>query len=196
MTTVFSDDAGATWKCGDIVVNHPDLKNPSETIPIELADGAVVLNIRNESRERRRAISFSSDGATGWSKPDFHDELYEPICMASIIRLSLASDGGRNRILYANPASDVLPKKVRGWQNRQNVSIKLSYNEGASWSVTKVLEPGHSGYTDLAVGPDGTVYCVYERGTASEKAGAMDPEAVTVARFNLEWVTDGEDALE
>jgi sialidase-1 len=190
VSTIYSDDGGATWNRGRIVAGHPELVNPSETLPLELADGRVMLNIRNESPERRRAVSFSLDGATGWTKPVFDDELYEPVCMASLVRLSLAADGGRNRIVFANPDSRAIPEDVVARRGRQNVTVKLSCDEGDTWPAQKVLDAGPSGYTDLAIGPDGTIYCIYERGAADPKQGAFDPAAVCVARFNAEWIAE------
>lgn len=193
VAVIYSDDHGKTWGRGEIVVRHPKLKNPSETIAIQLAEGRVMLNIRNESPEHRRAVSYSDDGATGWTEPSFHDELIEPICMASIIRLSSQPESSRTRILFANPHSSEPrnPNNPEGSHERQNVTVKLSYDEGQTWPVSKSLEPGASGYSDLAVAPDGTIYCIYERGAA--KGGGV--QFLTVARFNLEWLTDGRDSL-
>src|SRR5688500_15545428 len=76
VSVIYSDDAGQNWKRGDIVSNHPEpLLNPSETAAAQLADGRVMLNIRSESKARRRAVSFSKDGATGWTRPTFQDDL-------------------------------------------------------------------------------------------------------------------------
>ncbi len=47
---------------------------------------------------------------------------------------------------------------------RRNLTIRLSYDEGKTWPVKKVLEPGPAGYSDLAVGPDGSIFCFFERG--------------------------------
>ena len=47
------------------------------------------------------------------------------------------------------------------------MTVKLSEDEGATWPVSRAVEPGISGYSDLAVGPDGAIYLLYERGTAS-----------------------------
>jgi len=69
----------------------------------------------------------------------------------------------------------------------------LSYDEGHTWPVSKVLEPGISGYADLAVGPGGTIYCLYEHGGV--EGNAFDSAYLTLARFNLEWLTDGRDSL-
>jgi sialidase-1 len=193
VAVIYSDDHGKTWRRGEIVVRHPKLKNPSETIAIELAGGRVAFNIRNESPEHRRAVSYSKDGATGWTEPEFHPELIEPICMASIVRLSAQPESSRDRILFANPHSTEPrdPSNPAGSHKRQNVTVKLSYDEGRTWPVAKAIEPGPSGYSDLAVGPDGAIYCIYERGAAPE--GGV--QFLTVARFNLEWLTGGRDGL-
>ena len=190
---IYSDDHGRTWRRGDVVVRHPKLKNPSETIAAELADGRVMLNIRNESPEHRRAVSYSQDGATGWTEPVFDDELLEPVCMASIVRLPAKPESGRGRLVFANPHSSEPrdPKRPEGSHKRQNVTVKLSYDDGRTWPIAKNLEPGVSGYSDLAAGPDGTIYCVYERGSAP--GGGV--RFLTVARFNLEWLTDGSDSF-
>ncbi|MDQ3622122.1 MAG: glycoside hydrolase [Verrucomicrobiota bacterium] len=193
--TIYSDDAGKTWQASEIAVPCTDeWINPNETVAIELADGRVMLNVRNESRAHRRLVTISEDGATGWSTPKFDDALLEPICMGSIIRLSLAKDGGRNRILFSNPdnLSRADGKEEPGKnRDRKNVSVKLSYDEGQTWAEAKPIEPGPSMYSDLAVTKSGTILCFYGRGEKPGFAG----ERLTVARFNLEWLTDGRDSL-
>ena len=42
--------------------------------------------------------------------------------------------------------------------------MRVSYDEGATWSVKRVLEAGPSAYADLAVLPDGGILCFYEAG--------------------------------
>ncbi len=197
IATIYSDDHGATWQCGDIVTGETDpLVNPSESVAVELADGRVLLNMRSESTRNRRAIATSPDGATGWSRPVFDDGLAEPICMASMCRLSTASDGGKNRILFSNPDNlerkkgKAEPGKSR---DRKNLTVKLSYDGCKSWPVSKTIEAGPSAYSDLAVGPDGTIYCLFERADPGTKYPG--PSQV-LARFNLEWLSDGRDSLE
>jgi sialidase-1 len=56
------------------------------------------------------------------------------------------------------------------------------------------LEPGTSGHNDLAVGPDGTIYCLYERGGTDGK-DHFATRTLTLARFNLEWLSEGKDSL-
>jgi len=182
VSVIYSGTQGKSWQRGDVVVRHPELKNPSETVAVQLSGGRVMLNIRNESPEHRRAISTSADGATAWSKPVFHPELVEPICMGSILGL------GSGRIVFANPDSNEPRDAARPEGNfkRQNVSVKLSNDDGKTWPVKRVLEPGISGYTDLAAGPDGSMYCIYERGSPSGVNTTI--RYLTVARFNLQWL--------
>jgi sialidase-1 len=195
--TVSSDDAGATWHRGDIAVpNTAEWINPNETVAVELADGRVMLNVRSESKRHRRLVTTSPDGATGWTRPEFADALLEPICMASIVRYSAAgAAGGRNRILFANPhwLERADGKDAPGvFRDRRNVSVKLSYDEGGTWPVSRPLEPGFSGYSDLAVLPDGTILCFYERGS-TDGVSIFRTGRLTVARFNLAWLTGGAD---
>ncbi len=195
-SVVYSDDHGATWHAGEIVGGEEHPKNPSETLAVQLADGRVMLNMRNESPNHRRAVSYSEDGATGWTEPVFDEELVEPICMASLIGLTKTPGSDRNRILYIHPDSTEArnPERPEGPYVRQNVSVKLSYDEGQTWPVNKVLEPGISGYSDVTVGPDGTIYAFYEDGSAGDNDGYFIKQ-LTLARFDLGWLTDGADSF-
>jgi sialidase-1 len=191
VSAIYSDDHGETWHAGEIVCAHPDpLINPSETIAAQLSDGRVMLNIRNENRNYRRALSFSNDGATDWTPVVFDEHLYEPICMAAIINLPEKFGGNDRTFLFTNPNSESNPK-VHGkndFRYRENVTVRLSRDDCRTWPVSRVLEEGISGYTDLAVGPEGTIYCIYERGGAN----GMAYDKLTLARFNREWVEGGE----
>ncbi len=187
VSVIYSDDHGRTWLRGQIVVAHPNPINPSETVPVQLQDGRVMFNIRHESKPRFRGICISPDGVTGWSRIEYDTQLPEPVCMGSIIRLTKQPEQKRNRILFANPHN---PEN----RERKNVTVRLSYDEGQTWPVARSIEPGISGYSDLAVGPDGWVYCFYER--ASVDDSHYRPASLTLARFNLEWLTGGRDHFE
>jgi sialidase-1 len=197
--TIYSDDHGRTWLAGDIALPNTDkFVIPNETVIVELSNGSVMLNSRSESTAHRRIVVTSPDGATGWGKPRFDDALLEPICMASIVRYTARPAGDKNRILFANPhnLSRLDGKEVAGKsRDRRNISIKVSYDEGKTWPVNKVLDPGYSAYSDLAVLPDGTILCLYESGRKSDEAlkKSTSYAALTLARFNIEWVTDGAD---
>jgi len=177
--TIFSDDHGKTWQAGDLCLpNEGDFGNPNETMITELSDGRVMLVTRSVSKANRKIITTSPDGARNWTKPVFHEQLWEPICMASIV-LHPSKPG---TLIFSNPHTLKLDKDGKevpvGRGKRENLSIKLSRDDGKTWPINKTLDPGPSAYSDLAVLPDGTVLCLYE--------GKAD---VQVARFNLEWLT-------
>jgi len=197
-SVIYSDDLGRTWTRGEIAgPNEGEWSIPNETCAVQLADGRVLLNMRSESKANRRLLTTSRDGATGWSRPQFHEQLLEPICMASMVRLSEVPASDKNRVLFSNPHTlDRADGKAAPGKNRdrKNISVKLSYDESATWPVSKTVEPGFSGYSDLAVANDGTILLFYERGSTDGK-DIYRTGSLTVARFNLEWLTDGKDSL-
>ena len=118
--TVYSDDHGATWHRGEIAVpDTPDFPSPNETDAVQLADGRVMLNVRTAGKNLR-TIVISKDGATKWSTPRFQQDLPDPICFASLVRLSTKKTGGKNRLLFSNPDNLTrkdgkdLPAKIAG----------------------------------------------------------------------------------
>jgi hypothetical protein len=193
--TIYSDDHGKTWQRGEIAV--PDTSEfvyPNETVVVQRADGSVMLNSRSESKAHRRLITVSPDGATGWSPPRFDEALLEPICMAGLVRVRKAEEQKQGLLAFSNPHN--LSRKD-GKQNpgqgrdRINVSIKLSDDEGQTWSANRSLEPGFSGYSDLAALSDETMLCFYERGSTDGKNNYRTG-LLTVARFNEAWVRAGD----
>lgn len=177
--TIYSDDHGKTWIAGDLAVpNNSVFGNPNETMLAELSDGRVMLVTRSVSKPNRKIITLSPNGAASWSKPTFHDQLWEPICMASIT----AHPSQPGTLVYSNPHTLKLDADGKetpaGRGKRENLSIKLSRDEGKTWPVSKTLDAGPSAYSDLAVLPDGTVLCLWE--TKND---------IQCARFNLEWIT-------
>lgn len=206
VVSVYSDDHGKTWQAGEVAVPDNDVSViPNETSVIQLADGRVMFNARNESINYRRLIAYSEDGATDWSEPFFHDAFFEPICFASMVRYSMQPAQSKNRILFCNPDSRhdpwiaskaATPRSARN-RHRTNLTARMSYDEGHTWPVSKVLDPGIAGYSDMAVTPDGRIHVLYEGGTIEGFAGNhFKNQAMTVVSFNLEWLTDGDDRLE
>ncbi|MGZ4962529.1 MAG: sialidase family protein [Limisphaerales bacterium] len=188
--TIYSDDHGASWRRGAIALpSRSEWPNPNETMAVELANGSVMLNVRTSAPRNRRIFTVSPDGATHWSAGELSEQLVEPICMASIVRYSVSSESDKNRLLFSNPDSLEAPNKdgavPGGLRARKNLSVRLSYDEGRTWPVKRVLEPGRSAYSDLAVLGDWTILCFYER-----------QQTLTLARFNLEWLSNGKDSAQ
>ena len=196
-SVIYSDDGGATWHRGDIAVpNDKVTPGTSECIVSELGDGRVMLVARTHAKPNRKVVTFSRDGATGWTKPAFADSLLEPVCMAGLVNLPGPDGAPSSRILFSNPDTLDLaarPAKPGERRDRKNLSVKLSGDNGRTWPVSRVLEPGPSAYSDLAVLPDGTVLCFYESGRGPQAPGTrLWPYTfLTLARFNLDWLAAG-----
>jgi len=187
--TIYSDDKGTTWHRGEMI---PDIvPNLNETDAVELEDGSVLLNMRNGIGVQRRIISISPNGISNWSIPQLDAMLLESTCQGTIFRYSWANEG-RSRILFCNP-DNTDGKDAKGssiFRIRKNLTVKLSYDDCQTWNASKVLEAGLSGYSALAIASDKTILCLFECGKPD---GSDTDDYLTLARFDLDWLTDGQD---
>ncbi len=172
----YSDDYGVTCLCSKSAG-----KLMGESKVVELEDGSIMINMRSKHKLSQRAVNISQDGGNNWGQY-FHDRaLIEPTCNASLIRYTSIHDGfQKSRLLFSNPAD-------KG--TRRNMAVRISYDEGKTWSDPKVIYSGLAAYSSLTVLKDGTIGLLYERG--EQRAD----EKITFAKFTLEWLTDGKDRL-
>lgn len=177
----YSDDHGQTWANGGMV-------SPSgatnECQVIQLPDASLLMNLRNEvnSGEVFRKITHSFDEGETWTELKDDPALIEPVrgCQASVLTYTSPAAFERHRILFSNPAS----------LRRENFNVQLSYDGGETWPVVRQVHGGPAAYSSLATLPDMSIGCLYERGEDDYD------EKITFARFNLEWLSRGEDHLE
>jgi len=159
---IFSDDGGATWQLGGR--SPQDQVNECEVV--ELEDGRLLLNMRNYDRSvRARQQTWSADGGMTWQDQRLITALPEPICQASIRRLRWAKsqhEHGQSEagvLLFSNPASE---------SDRVRMTLRASFDDGATWPWSALIDPGPSAYSCLAVLADGSVICLYESGPYRE----------------------------
>jgi sialidase-1 len=146
-----------------------------------------LVTARNTDPQNRRMAAYSPDGATGWSKPESLEDLLEPGCMAGIVSHPGSASRQQPFLLFSNPDTT-----ERAHKDRMNLTVKVSEDGGRNWPVSKVLQPGPSAYSDLAVLPDGTVLCFYESGDPDKPRKHGRPWAysfLTLARFHPDWLT-------
>lgn len=155
---IFSDDHGASWKLGGVAEDKTN-----ESAVAELSDGRLLLNMRSLHEKNRRAVARSSDGGITWSGVTLDEGLIEPVCQASLI-----SAGGR-KLVFSNPAST----------KRENMTVRVSRDDGASWAASRVIHAGPSAYSSLAIIGRGMVGLLYERGETQPY------ERITLARLPL-----------
>ncbi len=173
----YSDDLGKTWLVGGYAPVDRSKGTGAEVQLVELADGFVMMNVRSTKGTQHRKVAVSKDGGKSFSPLMDDSVLIEPQCQGSILRYTDPLDGYRGRILFANPASQ---------KARRNGTVRLSYDEGKSWPVAKTIYAGGYAYSCLAVLPDKTIGCLFERDGYKH---------ITFARFTLKWLTGGKDEL-
>ena len=173
---VLSHDGGRTWTLG---ASADPGTNESQVV--ELADGTLLLNMRNHppKPENFRMVGRSRDGGRTLSPAVPDRALIEPPAQASMLRLTRTGAGDRNRLLFANPASTA----------RERLTVRLSYDEGDTWPISRVIHAGPAAYSSLAVLPDRSIGGLFERGERSPY------ERISLARFTLEWLTSGADRM-
>lgn len=153
---IFSDDGGATWQRGGS--SPQDQVNECEVV--ELEDGRLLLNMRNYDRaQRTRQQVWSSDGGATWRDQRHIPELIEPICQASVRRYRWADAQQAGVLIFSNPASQ---------SSRVGMSLRASFDDGATWPWLALLDAGPSAYSCLQVLDDGSVVCLYEAGPYRE----------------------------
>lgn len=175
----WSDDGGESWQIGGVA---PEIGLNEATLA-ELENGDLLINSRAYADEKPRgfrAVTIArlhNHGVTfGATRLD--TALVDPAVQASLLRYSWSDDaatGSRSRLLFSNPAHP---------RARLNLTVRLSYDEGQTWPVSRVIDPGPSAYSDLVVQADGKIGVLYERGNQG---------GIWYVSFTLDWLTGGKD---
>jgi len=163
---IFSTDQGENWQISPPAI--PGDPPTSESQLVQLADGSLLMTMRNESRAPQRLWSRWEwrDGIADGQWVDTNADVRDPVCMAG---LTMHPQG---YILLSNNNSE----------RRQRMTIRYS-TDGKQWSDGSLLDPGPSAYSCIAVLPNGEIGVLYECGTHSV-------ETLTFARFPLDWVLE------
>lgn len=163
---IISDDRGRTWKIGESVGGQT-----GECTVAERRNGSLMLNSRNQTGEnwsyapfgpgvkpdgpqyRQRLVADSTDSGETWGEVRSDPELPEPVCQGMLYSWPEGGPDGRPLWLFANPAG---PK-------RQNLTIRVSRDEGDTWPAAKLLHRGSAEYSCLIRLPDGDLGVLHER---------------------------------
>jgi len=167
-----SDDHGNSW----FLIDNP-IQPANESKVVELVGGKWMVNSRINEKGLRYVHTSSDSGKKWWSKAD--SSLIDPGCNASIIRYTSIKDGyKRNRLLFSNA-------KMQG--ERKNLTVRISYDEGLTWSEGKTIYPGGSAYSSLTILDNGDIGLLFEKDDHKENV---------FVRFSLAWLTNLEDKYE
>jgi len=147
---LFSEDHGKSWQRSAFVPGD----GKTECQLVELADGRLLMDIRQETGSSR-CFSISADGGKTWSAP--RGGLPASPVACAIERYTLKSAGDdRDRIIWTGPKGP----------DRHNLVVRISYDEGRTWPVERMIYVGPSAYSDLTILKDRSVGLLWERGLA------------------------------
>lgn len=164
--SVYSDDDGETWKAGKLVGTGMD-----ENKVVELSDGRLMLNSRPSSGPNYRKVAISEDGGETYGEVFVEQQLPDPRNNASIIRAYPNAEQGSDDakiLLYSSSSA----------QGRVNGLLRISYDDGQTWSDGKLFAQGPMAYSTLAALKDGSYGILYE-GPNND---------IMFAKFGMSWI--------
>ncbi len=136
---VYRDDSG--WHAAKDVIN--DLKDPSETSAV-WNDGKLMLDIRNENPEKRRAVAWYENGRFTEAKLDPY--FPDPTCFGAVAETA----GG---ITAVNCSSE---------NARRSLALTRIRKDGFAENRHQIIYD-KAGYADIAPAADGGVHVFFER---------------------------------
>ena len=157
ITLFGSGDHGKSWH------KISDVSPGDESKVVQLSDGSLMVNSR--IGPGRRHVHRSVDGGKTW-KSDADFSLADPRCNACILQYQFKGSS-KSPLIFCNAASN---------RSRRNLAVRVSHDNGATWSEGKVIDRGPSAYSEITILHDGSLGVVYEPGY----------KAIRFVRFSLD----------
>jgi len=76
-------------------------------------------------------------------------------------------------LLFSNPNSK---------ERRENMTVRVSYDDGQTWLLSRIVREGESAYSDLVIQDSGAIGLLYEHG---------NDDGIHFAHFKYEWLING-----
>ncbi|MFJ6452849.1 exo-alpha-sialidase [Paenarthrobacter sp. NPDC091669] len=149
--SVYSDDHGVTWKKGANVGDRMD-----ENKTVELSDGRVLLNSRDNANQGYRKVAISTDGGATYGPVTQDTELPDPANNGAIARIfpnAAQGSADAKKLIFTNANSKT---------GRENVSARVSCDDGATWPGVRTIRSGFSAYSTVTRLEEGKFGVLYE----------------------------------
>ena len=165
---VVSEDFGETWR----VAAAQNYLGANESVIVELRDGTLVYNCRNQSGfpANRRIQAFSRDGGDTLEESATVDTLFDPLCHAGF---ATAEVGGKEYIFFTSPTGELgdatyffRTDTPQYWGVREALMLYASSDSGKTYKAIKqISEKGvFAAYSALCATKDGKLLCAWESG--------------------------------
>ena len=167
-----SKDGGQNW----YVSGTSGTSGADEPKTLERNNGDLAISVRSSGYNY---YNYTSDDGATWHLPSqtrFTSGISGNACDGEYMVWCSTVEG--------NPW-DVALQTLPNSSSRQNVSIALSTDEGATFGTPKTICPRGSAYSAAVVLPDGTLGVYYEEN------GVFGGYTMRFVRFSLDWASDG-----
>jgi len=155
-----SDDHGMNW----YLIDTP-IVPANESKVAQLSDDSWMVNSRVQGAGLRYVHRSTDKGKSWTSQAD--STLIDPSCNGSIIAYEYEQ---KNYLIFSNA------KMTKG---RTNMTVRISVDDGQTWSDGKTIYEGGSAYSTLTPLPNGEIGLLFEKDDYKENV---------FTKFSLDWL--------
>ncbi len=154
----YSDDHGRSFQLSRSV----PIAGSNEAMAVELKDGALMINCRNQHKGMRaRVVATSRDGGASWDTAYYDGQLPDPACQGSILRLNKKGDPV---LVFCNAATQT---------RRDSLTLRLSHDLGKTWPFSYCIDQDstqrdNTAYSDITPMGKRSIGILYERDRYSQ----------------------------
>ncbi|MFI1093258.1 exo-alpha-sialidase [Streptomyces sp. NPDC020917] len=174
---LYSDDDGATWHAGTSAGT-----GVNESKAVQRGTGKVVQNMRNNAGGNRWYATAGDSGASDVASAygtAWNSGLLDPGCNGDEISYTRpgAVDAQHHPLLSGTAVLSNAATADNA--TRQDITVRISHDDGASWPHEALLRAGSGGYSTTAVLPGGGIADLYEIGSTG---------GIVYTAFTTAWV--------
>ncbi|MDG1896366.1 MAG: sialidase family protein, partial [Fuerstiella sp.] len=185
---IISDDHGKTWQLGAIDDTYDDDLKANETTVVELNDGRLYFNTRDQKGKAKgtRGGAFSSDGGQTFDVATNADYKYfvpaggpfdPPVVQCALLRAASRLNGDdRDLILFSGP-----DESGPSGNGRSDLRLRYSTDEAATWHDGPLIHEGPAAYSDMVRLTAGRFGILFEAGPKERKRY----DSINFVRFNV-----------
>ncbi len=172
---ILSDDHGQSWRLGAVDDSYGDSLNANETTVVELNDGRLYFNTRdqNGAAPGTRGSAYSRDGGETFVKTDQEfgtfvpaaEVLDPPVVQCCVLRAaSVREQDDIDLILFSGP-----DESGPSGEGRSDLRIRYSLDETKTWRDGPLIHEGPAAYSDMVrLGPQ-SFGILFEAGAAGQR---------------------------
>ena len=130
--------------------------------------GRLKYFMRNHDKRHSTAVAYSDNGGESWHDYRLDDDLPQPICQMSVIKLRGTE---KPSVVFINPADR---------NKRRNGTVRLSEDDGETFAWARQLKDGEFVYSAAAQMSNGEIGVLFEPDTACRE--------IKFVSFSVDWI--------